>query len=131
MQPDYIPGRHAPRRRIHPALWAVLGAAAALLVAGGAWLALRPASTTIGPGDPDRAQAVHLCEDSIRSQLRSPSSAKFSGETYSSGGVSYTVAGNVDAQNGFGAMLRDTFDCTLVKSGGSMSVALANLHDDN
>jgi hypothetical protein len=127
-EPAYIPGRVAPRRRIHPAVWAVLGAVVALLAAGGVYLSTRPGGIK---RDSKRDQAVHLCEDSIRQKLRSPATAQFSGETYSSGGNSYTVAGNVDAQNGFGAMLRDTWECTLVDSGGSLSVALATLHDNN
>jgi hypothetical protein len=124
----FIPGRTPPRRGLHPALWAVLGAVVALLLAGGAYVLTRPGG--VKGGDPDRTQAIHLCEDSIRNQIRSPASAQFSGETYSAGASTWTVYGNIDAQNGFGALIRKTWSCTLVKSGGTLSVAVATLNDN-
>ena len=125
----FIPGRTPPKRRLHPALWAAIGAVVALLAAGGAWLVLRPAAAS--PADDRRTRGIHLCEESIRDKLLSPSSAQFSGETWSAGPVSWTVTGNVDAQNTSGAMLRDPWECTLVETNGVLSVALATLHDDN
>lgn len=126
MQPAYIPGR-VPPRRVHPAIWAVLGALAALAVAGGVYLFTRPGGVK---GDPDRARAISLCEDNIRDQILTAASAQFSGETYSFGGASWTVTGNLDAQNLNGALIRKTWTCTLTKSGGALSVALASINDN-
>lgn len=54
------------------------------------------------------------CQKEIRSRLKSPASAQFSG-TRSNGSVAKKsvtmIFGSVDSQNGFGAMLRSTYVC--------------------
>lgn len=68
---------------------------------------------TDGGGAPTSYEAERQCQDWIRDQLLAPSSAQFS-ETSSVGGpASWTVNGMVDAENGFGAMLRSAWTCDI------------------
>jgi hypothetical protein len=60
--------------------------------------------------------AYRACERAVESQLKSPSTADFSGATGStitSSGDTYKVSGTVDSENGFGAMVRSGFSCEL------------------
>lgn len=72
------------------------------------------------PGS-DKLGAFLASQDFVKRELRAPSTAKFSdfdeARVSSTGGDSYTVAGWVDAQNGFGAMIRNDFVCKLHKVG--------------
>lgn len=64
-----------------------------------------------------------LAKDVVKSQLKSPSSAKFpfsyADEDVSimKSGNTYTVKAWVDAENSFGAKLRSDFTVTITKSG--------------
>lgn len=64
---------------------------------------------------PDPAgDASRACENFVKDRLKAPSTAKFSGESVSDDGTGrYTVTGSVDAQNSFGAMLRDHYSCLM------------------
>lgn len=69
-----------------------------------------------GAGDddwePTSGEAAQICEDWVSEKLKAPSTAKFSGERQSSTGAdSWTITGAVDAQNGFGAMIRSAWTC--------------------
>ena len=126
-EPAYIPGRAAPRRHLHPAVWAAIGATVALLLAGGAYLLTRPSPAHA----PSREQQViGACEDAIRAQLKSPATAKFTGETAAGADPTWTIYGAVDAQNGFGALIRSSLQCTIQVDGGQMSVTQALLLND-
>lgn len=61
------------------------------------------------------------CEDAVRARLKAPSTAKFVDGPKVSGNredsSKYFVVGQVDAQNGFGAMLRNDYVCKLRKTG--------------
>lgn len=89
---------------------AAIGVALVLLLGGGVtyYLLSRP-----GPQDPlSTANLVTACQEATKRQLKSPASAKFSDETTSA--LSETrmrVWGVVDAQNGFGAQLRERYTC--------------------
>ena len=66
-----------------------------------------------GPGR-GQLDAVTICHDGIRSQLKSPGSASFSGHRDSDDGKgTWRVYGNVDAQNSFGGMMRSSFRCKI------------------
>lgn len=70
------------------------------------------------PTDPTIGATV-ACEGFVQDQLKSPSSAQFSNESVH-GPVAgkpnrYIVVGSVDAQNSFGAQLRNNFGCTTEK----------------
>lgn len=61
------------------------------------------------------ASARMVCEDALRVLLKSPSTAKFSGNSSTrtqevASGV-WTVHGYVDSQNSFGAVLRTNYFC--------------------
>lgn len=76
--------------------------------------------------------AFVMCQDPVQNRLRAPSTAKF--PTTSDSGVRsvhagdgrYLVDGYVDAQNGFGAMLRTTWACE-IKENANQSWSLLNL----
>jgi hypothetical protein len=62
--------------------------------------------------------AKRACEEQfIPPYLKAPASAKFSGDTVVSDGTTYKVAGSVDSQNSFGALIRSSFTCTMHSSG--------------
>ena len=59
----------------------------------------------------NRIRAEQTCQDLVRDNLKAPSTASFSDMDTSATGV--TIAGHVDAQNSFGAMIRNSFVCTV------------------
>lgn len=63
---------------------------------------------SVGSGD-----AVIACQSLVKDELKSPGSAKFSGATATGSGSSWTSQGEVDSQNGFGAMIRTSYSCVL------------------
>lgn len=90
------------------ALLGLLGAAAVVLV-----VSLVGKGTDDAPADPS-GDAKRVCvEEFVPKRLKAPSTAKFSGVTVTSDGDVYTVAGSVDAQNTFGAMIRSSFTCVV------------------
>lgn len=73
------------------------------------------------PTGPSRAGAFLACKQFVTKRLRAPATAKF---TNSSEAVvnllsdnEWAVASHVDSQNGFGAMIRSTFTCTVKPEG--------------
>jgi hypothetical protein len=82
-------------------------------------LALVVVGSMLGPDDPEpvdpeveRFDAGRVCEDFVKDRLKAPSTAEF--ETSVTGfGPEYTVTGTVDAENSFGARLRNQFTCTV------------------
>lgn len=74
-------------------------------------LALACATSLMGCsifGDSD----VTLCEEAVASKLKAPSTAVFSSLTKEElDGRLTVVRGNVDSENGFGAMIRSSFKC--------------------
>jgi hypothetical protein len=62
----------------------------------------------------DNRTAKNACISAVTDQLRSPASARWNVTliTDQGGGVRI-VNGTVDAQNGFGAMIRSNFRCTV------------------
>lgn len=62
----------------------------------------------------DEAYAMVLCKGEVEDALKSPSSASFSEvSAVRTGHLFWTVTGAVDAENGFGAMIRNRFTCTM------------------
>ena len=54
------------------------------------------------------------CRTEVLKQLKSPGSARWAGERIASEGLAgYTVNGELDAQNGFGALVRLSYTCTV------------------
>lgn len=81
------------------------------------WAVLSGASEDDGGGE---SGAEVVCEDFVKDRLKSPSSAEFSDAvtTESASDGSWTVRGIVDSENGFGAMLRNSYTCTVRFAGG-------------
>lgn len=89
------------------------------------------AALAISPGTPNKTTNT---EDSIKyrsralvqAQLKAPSTAKFCSENirkFDFGGAdAYEIQGCVDAQNSFGAMIRNNYTIVLLKSGGELSL---------
>lgn len=66
------------------------------------------------PYDPNNQyEAVSQCEDLVSNQLKSPTSADFDSSAASNGNRSWTVTGTVDADNSFGAKIRNTYQCSV------------------
>lgn len=59
-----------------------------------------------------------VCERWVRDGLKAPSTAKFS-EQWVAGAGPWTVYGKVDAENSFGAMLRQSWTCEVVLDGAT------------
>lgn len=57
-------------------------------------------------------EAIAQCEAAIKDRLKAPSTAKF--ESSATGDVTWTVIGTVDAENSFGAMVRSSFQCSVI-----------------
>lgn len=64
--------------------------------------------------------ARSACRDAVKGKLKAPATAKFSGETTTGSGQSgtYSVAGSVDSENSFGALIRSSFSCEVTFDGG-------------
>lgn len=59
------------------------------------------------------AQAQAICQEMVTERLRAPSTAKFGGWDINETMSAITIQGHVDAQNGFGATMRNEFQCTV------------------
>lgn len=56
-------------------------------------------------------EATSLCENLVKGQLKSPSTATFDHEN-ASGSSDISVTGTVNSENSFGAMLASNFTCS-------------------
>ncbi len=66
----------------------------------------------------DGSDARDACREFVLDRIKSPATAEFSDERVI--GIDpgpYTVAGNVDSENSFGALLRGTYSCTVRADG--------------
>lgn len=61
--------------------------------------------------EPTAVEARTICEDWVREQLRSPATARFQNGTSAGADGSYLITGTVDAENGFGALVRTPWTC--------------------
>lgn len=91
----------------------VLIVAAVLLIGGcTAWVALSPKDASRQA----ETSASLACRNAVRDRLKAPSTAQFSDDATASesgSGFTVTVTGTVDAENSFGAKLRNTYRCTV------------------
>lgn len=67
------------------------------------------------PGDsgPNEGDAERACQESVEARLKAPSTADFGATATSEDGGKWTVRGEVDAENSFGAAIGNTYVCTL------------------
>lgn len=94
-----------------------------VLAIGVATLQWRPAGTS-APRAPDSVDAFIMCRQFMTDRLKAPKTAEFPlsndpGVVVTRlDGAQFRVQGFVDAQNGFGAMIRTRYDCTVRHTGG-------------
>ncbi|ODR84937.1 MULTISPECIES: hypothetical protein [Shewanella] len=97
----------------------------------------------VTPKDPDEIGAYVQCKDAVSERLKAPSTAEFSAYSATSvtktkmslktGGdkeITFVVNGSVDAQNSFGAMLRNHYQCSVSgRTGGYWSVIAVSINE--
>lgn len=64
----------------------------------------------------DEAQSIVACEKEVKANLKAPSTANLSSTARGSDGK-YTVTGQVDAENSFGAKVLNSYQCSVSISG--------------
>ena len=81
-----------------------------------------PSGNSPAPPQHEAVEAYVVCQQFVEDQLRAPSTAEFGGPysqvTTHNGGGEYTVRTYVDAENAFGAMIRNDFTCTVQHTSG-------------
>ena len=75
----------------------------------------------------EQYSAAFACQDAVRGILKAPATAEFQAPrnaqyTYREIDGSFSVTFYVDAQNSFGAKLRETYACHVVKAGAGYRV---------
>jgi hypothetical protein len=108
-----------------PSVWpklivATLAVLVVVAIAGLVFVLLRP-----GPAEATSRQ-ITACREKVKTQLKAPATAQFSGESVTkqpTGGL-YEVRGVVDAENGFGALLRQRYTCTATADGQALAVTV-------
>ncbi len=79
--------------------------------------------------DPDTVKQssrklIAACHAAVEARLKAPSTARYSSESVAGlTGTRWKVSGSVDAQNGFGAMLRQGYSCEADRVGDDWKVA--------
>lgn len=66
-----------------------------------------------GPKPPTDLDARIACHELVSKRLKAPSTAKFGNENETQSGGTWKATGTVDSQNGFGAMIRGSYTCTM------------------
>jgi hypothetical protein len=102
-----------------------LGIVAAVVVAFLVYSATRDTSGDEARDRPVLAQIS--CENAVKRSLKAPSTAKFVGTKAVGSGTTFRVTGEVDAENSFGAALRNTFECSVVFEGGTATATVTRL----
>jgi hypothetical protein len=93
-----------------------------IMIVMGAVVAL---SGCAGTNDPVNVKydATNACENWVKNELKSPATADFSNEVVnddpSAAQPAFTITGAVDADNSFGAKLRNTWTCSIHTDGDS------------
>ena len=101
--------------------WGIAGVT--LAVVAGVAVAMRLASMWSPPEPPGPEEsAKSACRDAVLDRLKSPSSAEFSNEEAAAKGRRFEVTGSVDADNSFGASIRNDYVCLVSNSNGPWEV---------
>lgn len=88
--------------------WALMG----VIFIGIYWSSMPKGQSDADDPTLQRHGAQSACEDWVRDQLKAPSTADFTGVTTVGSGP-WVVTGSVDAQNSFGAKIRNTWTCNV------------------
>lgn len=107
--------------------WGCLGVVVLVFVVTGIFTVAGSGSGADNEAAVRQVMAQRACEDEVRGSLKAPATSKFSGTRATSSGAGYRVTGSVDAENSFGAMLRNSFECSVSFSGGAASATLISL----
>lgn len=99
-----------PKRKRSP--FALL-AALLLLAAPGTWWLTRPQPPPASWLGQTIVAGHAACEEAVRERLKAPGTAKFGGRDHRAiqNGYAYELVGWVDAENGFGALVRNRYVC--------------------
>lgn len=118
MPPTGEPVPPAPQKRRTGLIIGLIAAVLVVLAAAG----VTAYALTRGPNL--QQQATQACEDKVRASLKAPATAQFSGteadpsgNTQAADGQGWYVTGNVDAENGFSALVRSSWTCYAFKHG--------------
>jgi hypothetical protein len=102
---------------------AIVGVVVTVSIALIVWVSVNSAGGSksgYAPNNP--AEATAQCEARIERLLKAPDTAKFDSSATGSG--TWTVSGTVDSENGFGAMLRSEYQCTVVVQGEKLTTTV-------
>lgn len=109
---NLLPGIQRPARK--DSIWVpwIICAVVVLLVGAGiVWMIVSTSSEDDYDSNTSY-EAIAQCEAAIKEKLKAPSTAEF--ESTATGGGTWTVVGTVDAENSFGAMLRSSYQCSVI-----------------
>lgn len=98
-----------------PGVKIVLGAVLAVAVLAGC----QTGGGGISPSSQGESGAYNACKKFVKDDLKAPSTASFADHSVSQDGSTYTVTGQVDAENSFGAKIRNDYTCTVTDTGDS------------
>lgn len=101
------PLQAAPKRRIGGLAWLAIIGIPVAAIAG--FLG----ATNPGGDRNTEAYAIVKCQEAVKNQLKSPTTADFTGSSATGDGT-WTVTGSVSSQNGFGATVRSSFQCSVM-----------------
>lgn len=111
MSDRFLPGIHdTPRSPIPRRAWAWAFVVACVLGIGVFVAAMSGGTEEYDMNN--ELEAVSQCEARIEQQLKAPSTAEFNSS--GTGNGTWTVTGTVDAENGFGAKIRSSYQCTVI-----------------
>lgn len=109
-----------PRPPGHLAGWEVLCGLA--IGVGVIWYMASDSTPSARPTpEPDPYMAFIQCQAFVKNRLKAPATAQFPSQPLSAidtGANTYIVTATVDAQNGFGALLRNNWLCKTQYTGG-------------
>ncbi|VXA93668.1 hypothetical protein [Citricoccus sp. K5] len=84
-----------------------------LLLLGGCMALMNGAFSDDDSDEPHEGLAIVSCERLVKDKLKAPSTAKFSGQSATGSGNSWTSTGTVESQNSFGAMVANRYTCSV------------------
>lgn len=80
---------------------------------------------------PGNKTLINICFRSVKKILKAPATAKFplvrEPKFFVNGGI-YYVSGQVDAQNGYGALIRSNFSCIMAQSKVGLMYVLPDVY---
>jgi hypothetical protein len=77
----------------------------------------KASATASSASKDDLATAMPMCQRFVTKVLKAPATARYGAATSSFSDGWFRVAGDVDAQNSFGALLRSSYTCYMTKTG--------------